>query len=212
VTITTTPAPGMLRPLTAREIDALRSVRSELSEQLSSAVSRRRNLAQQLDDLPADARQGVLDRIGVLDARIVQLEKDIALTGQQLTAGTTLPPPEPVRIMGVPEETFFPLAMTLTLAVLMPIALAYTRLLWKRATAVARAPRQDPRTLDRMERLEQAVDAVAIEIERVGEAQRFQGRMLAEAQIIPGLNASPSPAEPVPIRQYEPLRARDETA
>jgi hypothetical protein len=77
---------------------------------------------------------------------------------------------------------------------------------------VARSPRQDPQTLERLERLEQAVDAVAIEIERVGEAQRFQGRMLAEAQIIPALNASQGPGEPVPIRQYEPLRARDETA
>lgn len=33
---------------------------------------------------------------------------------------------------------------------------------------------------DRLERIEQAVDAVAVEVERLSEAQRFQSKLLAD--------------------------------
>lgn len=33
---------------------------------------------------------------------------------------------------------------------------------------------------DRLDRIEQAVDAVAVEVERVAESQRFQGKLLSE--------------------------------
>jgi hypothetical protein len=52
---------------------------------------------------------------------------------------------------------------------------------------------------ERMERLEQAVDAIALEIERVGEAQRYQTRVLAEANLMPAMSGA----------QKEPARARD---
>lgn len=38
---------------------------------------------------------------------------------------------------------------------------------------------------DRMDRLEQAVDAIAIEIERVSEAQRYTTKLLAERHDLP---------------------------
>lgn len=38
---------------------------------------------------------------------------------------------------------------------------------------------------DRLERLEQAVDAIAIEIERVSEAQRYTTKLLTERHEIP---------------------------
>jgi hypothetical protein len=36
--------------------------------------------------------------------------------------------------------------------------------------------------------------------------------MLAEAQIIPALSPTQRPAEPIAVRQYEPVRTRDEPA
>ena len=53
---------------------------------------------------------------------------------------------------------------------------------------------------DRLNNLEQSVDAVAIEIERVGEGQRFMTRFFTE-QGIPRTPASAEPAKPAPPRQ-----------
>jgi hypothetical protein len=38
----------------------------------------------------------------------------------------------------------------------------------------------DPQIDDRLERIEQAVDAIALEVERMAESQRFTARLLAE--------------------------------
>jgi hypothetical protein len=53
-----------------------------------------------------------------------------------------------------------------------------------------------------MERLEQAVDAIAIEVERVGESQRFQQKLLAEANLMPA-GVGQRAAEPVRARGFE---------
>ena len=41
----------------------------------------------------------------------------------------------------------------------------------------------------RLERIEQAVDAIAIEVERISEAQRFQTRIMTESRALPQANA-----------------------
>ena len=46
--------------------------------------------------------------------------------------------------------------------------------------AVAGAARQDPAAEARLARLEQALDAVAVEVERMSEGQRFVTRLLAD--------------------------------
>lgn len=45
----------------------------------------------------------------------------------------------------------------------------------------------------RLERMEQAIDAMALEIERVGEAQRFTTRLLTEKGSGAGLGGAPPP-------------------
>ena len=54
------------------------------------------------------------------------------------------------------------------------------RLLMMRAKRLAERPVTADN--DRLQRLEQAVDAIAIEIERISEAQRFQTKLLAEGR------------------------------
>ena len=41
-------------------------------------------------------------------------------------------------------------------------------------------PRSNPETDDRLERIEQAVDAMAVEVERIAEGQRFVTKLLAD--------------------------------
>lgn len=206
-----TPRVGQLRPLTPQERDQLREARSELSNQLTSAARRREALTEELKTLPAEAQKGVIDRINVLDARILQLETDIAETGRMLTAGTTLPPPEPRLVWGMPEATFNDIAPLTVLLVLTPMALAFARLLWKRGTRAARQPTEEQRAnAERLERLEQAVDAIAIEVERVGEAQRYQARVLSEANLMPPLPAPQAPMEPLRLPEVTPVAMRSQ--
>ena len=44
----------------------------------------------------------------------------------------------------------------------------------------AAAPRVDQVTGEQLERLQQSIDAVAIEVERIAEAQRFTARLMSE--------------------------------
>ena len=60
--------------------------------------------------------------------------------------------------------------------VLFPIARAFGRSIDRRGTQPA-VPRQDDQ---RLERIESAVEAIALEIERISEGQRFTTRLLAE--------------------------------
>jgi hypothetical protein len=50
-----------------------------------------------------------------------------------------------------------------------------------------------PATEDRLERIERAVDSIAIEVERISEAQRFTARLLAEGRRPDALAAADSP-------------------
>jgi hypothetical protein len=56
-----------------------------------------------------------------------------------------------------------------------------------------REPIADPGLDDRLYRIEQAVDAIAVEVERISESQRFTSRLIAERlpspAAVPGLGA-----------------------
>ena len=82
-----------------------------------------------------------------------------------------------------------------TLLVLFPLTLAFARRMWKRA--VTRPPEQGVESERRMERMEQALDSIAFEIERVSENQRFTTRILSEAGAFRALPAGQAPAEPI---------------
>jgi hypothetical protein len=58
----------------------------------------------------------------------------------------------------------------------LPIARAYAR----RLDAAPAQPTLPPELTARLERMEQAMDAIAIEVERISEGQRFTTRLLAE--------------------------------
>ena len=75
-----------------------------------------------------------------------------------------------------------------TVAALVGIGLA-ARILWRKGSR-DRTPALDDR---RLERLETAVDTIAIEVERISEAQRFSASLLAE-RLPPRVTDIKSPA------------------
>src|SRR5205085_5484726 len=74
-------------PRTTRDVDALKARREELSNQLQSVDSRRSKLISQLKQTgDPTAVKGLEARLALLDARQLQLESDIAQTGQQVSS------------------------------------------------------------------------------------------------------------------------------
>ena len=174
--------PGV--PLTAADVAALRAQRSELSDQVASAMGRRENLAEQLTTASAAERPGLEARIKQLDDRILGIEQEIARTGQlialapgELLSGSEQPPDfGPFNNMR-PDMTA--ISIVFTIFVLTPLAIAVARLLWKRASFQP-VPIADREGTERLKRLESAVDTIAIEVERISEGQRFVTRLLSE--------------------------------
>jgi hypothetical protein len=203
-------APGT--PLTASQVASLRARRTELSNQLISADGRRTRLVEQLRKSDGAERAGLEERISLLDRRIVQIESDIAQTGRLLTTSPTLgtaTTAQPV-FAGLPVDDVAPIAGIFTVVVLGPLAVAAARLMWKRGSNPPRRPAVDAVTAQRLERIEQAVDAIALEVERVSEGQRFVTRLLTGDGIdgsgVPSLAPGQRAAEP--IRVPEGARVR----
>ena len=108
-------------------------------------------------------------------------------------------PPIPVpdvQVPPMPPEFFIPHAAVeiiqsffVTIAVIIlgyPIIRALVRRFLDRPAVV---PQLTGDVTTRLERIEQAVDAIAIEVERVSEAQRFQTRLMTESRALPGAAA-----------------------
>ena len=200
-------------PMTAQEVAVLRARRSELSTQLNSADGRRRELQKQLVNAsgPQD-RAGLEQRIGVLDARISGLENDLGEVGRQLSSSpaalaTNRPNSFEIGPTGRSRlaQNMVPISIVFTLFVLSPLALSISRGIWKRGSL----PRQSssPADAQRLERMEQAMEAIAIEIERVSEGQRFVTRLLSEQRAgVPLAAGQPAKdAARIPVKQTTPV-------
>jgi len=61
---------------------------------------------------------------------------------------------------------------------LVPFVIAYARRIWHRSGP----QRVDLENSPRLQRMEQAIESIAVEVERIGEAQRFTTKLLAERQ------------------------------
>jgi hypothetical protein len=173
-------------PRTREELAALRGRQRELGNQLTSTESRRSRTLRELREADGDARPALVQRLEFLDQRILQLERDINVVGQQISAASPAlaavalePPREPQTIREFLGFNPLPVLVLLVIFVLGPMSGAFARAVWKRPGAAALPPglSELPR---RMERLEQAVDAVAIEVERISEGQRFVTKILAD--------------------------------
>jgi hypothetical protein len=62
---------------------------------------------------------------------------------------------------------------------LLPLVLAWARRLWHRGGP---RPSVDIEQSPRLQRMEQAIESIALEVERIGEAQRFTTKLLADRQ------------------------------
>lgn len=209
-----TPAPqapvvAQQAPTAAQMLEAARAMRSEVHDQLDRQQELRQDLRRELDRIAPGApeRAGLEARLKEVDARISALDQQLVTADARVADAAGVPgaivppPPRPVIQRSGPPEEVFVLGGMFIFFVLMPLAVGYARRVWKRsATAITELPKE---WAERFTRLEQAVDAVAVELERVGEGQRFVTNLFAE-QGTRALGAGP--AEPVPARERETVR------
>jgi hypothetical protein len=114
--------------------------------------------------------------LDLTDAQINDIRTEIAsspratrirASAQPSIAHTSVPP----RTEPLPREELAAGAFLL----LLPFAIAFARRIWVRGGASGRQNEEDAR----LQRMEQVVDAMAVEIDRIGEAQRFTTTLFA---------------------------------
>jgi hypothetical protein len=188
VTVTTVGPDGrpqtLAIPRSTEEVEALLAQRQELAGQLTNVSQRRSALAAELGEThePA-ARTGLESRLALLDQRIIQIETDLAGIGRQLSAA----PAEFValaEVSGSPGDSEYEqglMAGGFTGLALALVVGFVARRAWKRRTRTVPA-QLSADAGQRLERLEHGMDAIALEIERISEGQRFVTKLLSDSQ------------------------------
>jgi hypothetical protein len=181
-----------------------RAQRNELGDQLRTLENKRAELVQglQAPKLLAADRAGLEKRVVELDGRISDVEKQIAAADAEVARsaavpGATVEPPRPPQ-SGPPDEVYV-LAGLFMVIVLLPLSIAFARRIWRRSAAVT--VKLTNELSQRMDSLERAVEAVAVEVERVGEGQRFVTQLLANDNL---RAIEAAAAEPIPVKLREP--------
>jgi hypothetical protein len=151
-----------------------------LGSQLTNVQERRAELAQEYERSTGVNRAGIEQRLVILDKRILQLESELSQTGFEVAgARAQIVVPDVRQRFDMNPGQVTGLSIVFTIFVLGPLSLAAARNLWRRASHPALPPGWSESS-QRLERLEQAVDTIAIEIERVSESQRFMTRLMTK--------------------------------
>lgn len=180
-------------PVSVQEITGLRARRSELADQLERAWNRRENITEEIVEASGVEREGLEARLAALDGRIGQIEADIAATERALTNAS------PALLASAQQAQEAALAAreaaqppidrgtievmaVMGMFMLVPFVIAHTRRIWKRPIAARSLPASAE---SRLERIEQAVESIAVEVERVSEGQRFVTKLMSEGKVAP---------------------------
>lgn len=189
--VTATPAPAVAPMLTqdpvSMQLQALTAQEIMSVNRLVQLEGDRVGLERQLRSATGTARVEVTRELGQLEgmidgekAKIADVKQRIAELNRQSPIATTAPVgtvvvrPE-ARMFGFSKDE---VTAAFAFTMLFPLVLVAARVMWHRGTRPSRPP-EEP---DRFARLEQAVEAVAIEVERIGESQRFQTKLMTDRE------------------------------
>jgi hypothetical protein len=194
-------------PTTARleQIDRLQQRTMQLELRAADLSSKSSQLREQRDAASKADRPR-------LDKQLADVQHDFMAAGIEASATreriaqlqSTLRPQAPVPItIQPPQDPFLGREQIMQVlggsALLMaPLVLALARRLWVRG---ARAPAAvDLESSPRLQRMEQAIESIAVEVERIGEAQRFTTKLLTERPLAAEVNRIAAPVV-APVRR-----------
>jgi hypothetical protein len=193
-------------PRTPAERATLEAQRELLSSQILNVRERRNTIARAYERSSGASRSGLEQQLRVLDDRIMQLEQDLAESGRVLyqspVLSTSTGVPRPFANLSNGQMTG--ISVIFILFVLGPLAGSLGRLMWRRSAKPATPPGWGD-AAQRLERLEQAVDTIAVEMERVSEGQRFITKLMTQNGV-PTAGASGG-ASPASVNGGQPLPA-----
>ena len=169
------------------------AVRGALTEARDAAISDRDEAQRLLSNAKSAPERATLQlRLDKANAKVDKLNADIAKAEANLPPAAPRAPAAPsFPAVGFAQDPPFgpdqvPTTMIISVVGLIfvgfPLAIAFARLLWKRGSHVsAPPPSQLPAdSTRRFDQLEHAVDAIAIEVERISENQRYLTKLLSE--------------------------------
>jgi len=175
-------------PQSHDDMMGLLSQRRMLNEQLEQATDQRKDLFEQMNAAPAEAKAGFQAELNVISDRIVQLESSLNVIGQEIAGASPA-------LMSMAEEPSSPpdnsgnfedgvAAGVFSTLGGVTVLLLLGRWIWKRfvrrdVPSPRRLPAEDS---ERLKRLENGIEAMAIEIERISEGQRFVTRLMSESR------------------------------
>ena len=176
---------------TPPSIEALQSQAVELVAQLAGLRTEQRLLQRQVQRAGQDAalRGEQVARLSELNAQVARAEGQLTAVraevaqrlglNQNQVSETAQPLPPPIfRQRQVDPDMVVGMSFVLAMCFVLPLSIAWAKRIWR-----GRSPVVVPKTDDlapRMDRLEHAVDAIAIEIERIAEGQRFVTKIFTE--------------------------------
>jgi hypothetical protein len=212
------------------ELDALRRSRSELTGQLERVTEQRGQLAQERLNAEARAQASAnpaLDRrlvrefeqqISELGTRSAQLQRQIAQADEAIANAVARGVSSDVQgeavtstVISVPSEDFaareallrsrYQSMMVAEAAGLVLVSIMVGRLMWRRAQRRATALFASAADVTG---IKHAVDAIAVEVERISENQRYATKLLKErAEPLGGLDAAAGSRVPVEQRRQQ---------
>jgi hypothetical protein len=190
---TPSPAPVIATPIAAARgapsaaaiYEGLRAQRKELTNQLDELQSTRRDITGQLEDIAAGSpdRKPLEARITDIDSRITSADHLLAANATDIAKAAAIPGAvveAPRVIDDRPPEEAYVLGGMFMVIVFLPLSIAWARRIWRRSSAVVTS---FPREIgERLLRMEQALEATSVEVERIGEGQRFLTRLFTEGE------------------------------
>ena len=220
-----TPAPGTMRADASAELAALGAREQSLAQQLRNAEIRMKNYEADLARMSKSEqdlngmtltlrRQNVSSLRAELDQTHTRMQELLGDKPEPVVARVQDGPviatdgPVPAMVGTVEAPHFFGLEPRqfrepAVFILLLPLILAFSRWIWRRTPA--RPSRENALAGNaQIDRLEQSVEAIAIEVERIGEAQRFSAKLMAERPQEPVIARSRESVKP-PRRVVTPL-------
>jgi hypothetical protein len=178
--LTETPAPPVaskeVLEMLQAQITAEKANIDRLTTQLTPGISNaaERAIRYQL----ADSREHLKSLQGQLERAMGVPDRVERFTMQPGGFNNNDIPPQVIPIVSIVMSTLA------AMVILGPLARAMARRMDRRNVAPAGGPDLSPR----LERIEQGIEAIAIEVERVSEGQRFTTRLMSEMRALPAAN------------------------
>jgi hypothetical protein len=184
------PPPSTGVDITKANVSQLRKILQQLKSERGELASRRSNTESSYENASGESKAGLGKRLNVLDDNIMLYEREIARVGQEyaLRGGGSVAevePGTPIPSGYINEGDAAGMAFGFSFATML-LTFFVVRRFMRRKYGGLPAARQQQNVIgssERLDRIEQAVDTIAVEIERVSENQRFMTRLMTETQL-----------------------------